>query len=72
MDDISIFTDAQQPCHANAGLRDGGHLWLRPVIVIRLIIKPDIAYRGEVGSPLRGFGLPENACQGAAVGHDLR
>lgn len=29
----------QQPYHADAGLRDGGHLWLRPVIVIRLIIK---------------------------------
>ena len=29
----------QQPCHACASLRDGGHLWLRPIIVILLIMK---------------------------------
>ena len=29
MDDISILPWHQQPCHADAGLRDGGHLWLR-------------------------------------------
>ena len=36
---ISGCGRAKQPCHADAGLHDGGHLWLRPVIVIRLIIK---------------------------------
>jgi hypothetical protein len=29
----------QQPCHACMGLCGGGHLWLRPIIVIRLIMK---------------------------------
>ena len=29
MDDISILPWHQQACHADAGLRDGGHLWLR-------------------------------------------
>ena len=29
----------QQPCHACMGLCGGGHLWLRPIIVIRLSMK---------------------------------
>ena len=29
MDDISILPRHQLPCHADVGLCDGGHLWLR-------------------------------------------
>ena len=38
MDDLSILPWHQQPCHADAGLRDGGHLGLRfscPFFLIR-------------------------------------
>ena len=33
-------------------------LWLRPILVIRLIMKPDIAYRGVVGSSLQDSDAP--------------
>ena len=36
MDDFSLITEAQQPCHADVGLRVGGHLWLRPIIFLFL------------------------------------
>ena len=35
MDDISILPWQQQPCHTDAGLRDGGHLWFSCPFVLK-------------------------------------
>ena len=49
----------QQPCHADAGLCAGGHLWLRHTgICPSLIWKTDIAYRGVVGSSILDSDAP--------------
>ena len=47
----------KQPCHADAGMCDGGHLWLRHIMVIHLIIKTRHCISGCGRSSLRDFGL---------------
>ena len=34
-----FFIGTQQPCHADAGLCDGGHLWLRFVFPLPFLLK---------------------------------
>jgi hypothetical protein len=55
MDDISILPWLQQPCHADAGLRDGWHLWLR-VSCPFVLKQKDQKFKADIIGPIAQSG----------------